>query len=126
MSDATVSDLITRIRDFADARDWGQFHSPKNLSMALAGEVGELLAELQWLNDSEVAESLATPDARQRLESEFADVLIYLLRFADVCQIDPAAAVLAKLAQNETRYPADRARGSMAKYTRYTADQESS
>lgn len=97
--------LAERLRSFADARDWQRFHTPKNLLMALTGEVGELTSELQWLTDAQ-----ADPDAwddalRERVMDEVADVMIYLVRFADVCAIDLTAAARAKIARNETRFP---------------------
>lgn len=111
-----VADLACRLRDFADARDWHQFHTPKNLVMALTGEVGELVSELQWLSDSEVAARLVADEAfRELLGAEIADVVMYLVRLADVLQIDLAHSVEAKLASNESRYRADQVRGSHRK-----------
>lgn len=97
--------LRDRLRAFADARDWPRYHTPRNLALALAGEVGELVAELQWVADSEVAAHLADPAARARLGDEVADVLIYLTRFADVCGIDLLAEANAKIDRNEKRFP---------------------
>jgi dCTP diphosphatase len=97
--------LRDRLRRFADARDWGKFHSPRNLALALAGEVGELAAELQWVADGEVPVHLADPAARARLADEVADVFLYLIRFADVCGIDPVTAANHKIDRNETRFP---------------------
>jgi NTP pyrophosphatase (non-canonical NTP hydrolase) len=73
-----LAELTTRLREFAAARDWEQFHTPKNLAMALAGEVGELLAELQWLTPEEASRVMADPEAAARMRSELADVTIYL------------------------------------------------
>jgi NTP pyrophosphatase (non-canonical NTP hydrolase) len=97
--------LRDRLRAFADARDWPRYHTPRNLALALAGEVGELVAELQWVADSEVAGHLADPGAKARLADEVADVLIYLTRFADVCGIDLLAEAHAKVDRNESRFP---------------------
>ncbi len=97
--------LRDRLRGFADARDWPRYHTPRNLALALAGEVGELAAELQWIADGEVADHLADPDAKARLADEVADVLIYLTRFADVCDIDLVSAANAKIDRNEMRFP---------------------
>jgi NTP pyrophosphatase (non-canonical NTP hydrolase) len=104
MSDG-FSMLRDRLRAFADTRDWPRFHTPRNLALALAGEVGELAAELQWVADSEVAAHLQDPDARARLADEVADVLIYLTRFADVCGIDMVSEAQAKIDRNEKRFP---------------------
>lgn len=119
MSD--LDDLMAKQRAFATARAWAPFHTAKNLVMALAGEVGELIAELQWLTDSEVSQQLAASDShlKERLADECADVLLYLLRFADIVGIDLIVAAHAKLKRNEQRYPADKAHGSAAKYNSY-------
>lgn len=111
-----IEDLTARIRAFSDARSWGQFHTPKNLTMALAGEAGELLAELQWLTDDEIRAGMSDPDLRERVRMEAADVFMYLLRFADVTGIDLAQATLDKLARNELRYPVEKSRGNASKY----------
>ena len=117
MTEKSFSNLQDSIRDFATERDWDQFHSPKNLAMALGGETGELLEQFQWLTESESK----TPDAekRQAIADEIADVLIYLLRLADKLDIDPIDAAFLKIQKNAKKYPADRVRGSMKKYTEY-------
>lgn len=112
-----VEELRQRLRQFAAVRDWGQFHTPRNLALALAGEVGELAGELQWLTDSEVTDGLAGGPLRDRLADEVADVFLYLVRFADVCGIDLLTAATAKVERNEHRYPAELARGRSTKYT---------
>lgn len=101
----SLAQLRDRLRSFADARDWPRFHTPRNLALALAGEVGELAAELQWVADGEVADHLADPDAKARLADEVADVLIYLTRFSDVCGIDLVSEAHAKIDRNEKRFP---------------------
>ncbi|BCL16131.1 nucleotide pyrophosphohydrolase [Micromonospora sagamiensis] len=113
--DAGVGGLTEALRRFADERDWGQFHTPKNLAMALAGEVGELLAELQWLTPEESATVMADPEAGGRVRAEIGDVMIYLVRLADVLGIDLVEAATDKLADSARRYPVERARGSAAK-----------
>jgi NTP pyrophosphatase (non-canonical NTP hydrolase) len=100
-----LEEIRDRLREFAAAREWEGFHSPRNLALALCGEVGELAAELQWVADDRVAEHLADSDAVARLADEVADVAIYLIRFADVCGIDVSSAVHAKIDRNETRFP---------------------
>ena len=107
--------LRDQLREFSAARDWNQFHSPKNLAMALAAESGELLEVFQWLTE-EQSRNLA-PEAKARAEEEIADVLLYLVRLGDVLGIDPVAAAQRKLALNALKYPADKARGSAKKYT---------
>jgi dCTP diphosphatase len=115
----TLGELTATVRIFAADRDWDQFHSPRNLVLALVGEVGELAAELQWIPDAEVVERLADPNVKSDVAAELADVLNYLLRLADVLEIDLAEALTKKIALNESRYPVDKARGSSAKYTAY-------
>jgi NTP pyrophosphatase (non-canonical NTP hydrolase) len=103
-----------RLREFAAARDWEQFHSPKNLAMALIVEAAELLEHFQWLKQEE-SRALA-PDRLARVEQEVADIQIYLVRLADQLGIDIEKAVAAKIAINERRYPAEQVRGSAEKY----------
>ena len=110
-----LEELQQALRRFATDRDWEQYHSPKNLAMALAGEVGELLEIFQWLTAEESAN--LNPDQQAALEQELADILIYLARLADVAGVDLLAAASEKLAANEGRYPVERSRGSAAKYT---------
>ncbi len=116
MRDLTA--LRDALRDFARERDWDQFHSPKNLVMALAGETGELIEKLQWV--SEEASYQLADNLRQEIEEEIADVLIYLVRLADKCDIDLMDAAERKLEKNRKRYPADKVRGSSKKYSDYT------
>lgn len=104
-------------KQFAEARDWDQFHSPKNLSMALSVEVSELLECFQWLTEEQ---SYALDDSkRAAVADEIADVQMYLVRLADKLNIDIYAAVEKKIEQNEAKYPADLVRGSAKKYTEY-------
>lgn len=117
--DMTVRQLHLLLAAFAEARDWRQFHTPRNLALALVGEVGELSALLQWLSDEEVEVWLNDERGREKLAAEMADVFAYLLRLADVANVDLAAALRNKTLLNEARYPQDRARGSAAKYTQY-------
>jgi NTP pyrophosphatase (non-canonical NTP hydrolase) len=106
--DATIESVRDRLREFAVARDWGQFHTPKNLAMAMSGEVGELLAEMQWLTDDQVHEKLANPESRNGIEEEFADVFLYLVQLADVCGVDLIQAAHAKITTNGQRFPPGR------------------
>ena len=110
MSDHHLDELQARIREFARERDWEQFHTPKNLAMALSGEVGELLEIFQWLTP-EQSEAVMTGGRASDVEDELADVLIYLLRLTDVLGVDLAAAATAKLTRNERRYPAPDVQG---------------
>jgi NTP pyrophosphatase (non-canonical NTP hydrolase) len=110
-----LDELTVQLQEFASARDWEQFHTPKNLAMALAGEVGELLAELQWLTPEEAARVMADPEAAARMRSELADVTIYLVRLADLLSVDLIEAARAKLAESKRRYDAEKYRGSARK-----------
>ena len=110
----TLESLRAQVRRFAEQRDWQQFHSPKNLAMALIAEAGELVEHFRWLTE---AESEALPDeVRAEVEMEVADVLIFLVRLCDRLDIDPLSAAAAKLALNEQRYPAHLARGRAVKH----------
>jgi NTP pyrophosphatase (non-canonical NTP hydrolase) len=103
---SSLAELTERVRAFAQDRDWEQFHTPKNLAMALAGEVGELLAELQWLTPEQSAAVMADEDLGPRVRAEIGDVTIYLVRLADVLGIDLVEGALEKLADSARRYPA--------------------
>jgi NTP pyrophosphatase (non-canonical NTP hydrolase) len=106
-----------RLREFSAERDWDQFHSPKNLAMALSVEAAELLEHFQWLTE---AQSAALPaDKLAAVTQEIADVQIFLLRLVDKLGIDIDAAVAAKLAVNEQKYPVGKARGNALKYTEF-------
>ena len=104
MSDDSVDALRLELRQFARERDWEQFHNPKNLAMALAGEVGELLEIFQWLTPEEAAAVMDSPRAAD-VDDELADVAIYLLRLADVLDVDLLEVAHAKLERNRERFP---------------------
>lgn len=111
MPEDSLDQLTARLRDFSAARDWGRFHSPKNLSMALAGEAGELLAEFQWLTEAQSQAPEA--DRLERIKDEAADVLIYLARLADGLHFDLVQAANAKMDRNELRFPVAEVRGKL-------------
>lgn len=117
MSDITLKQLRQQIRDFATARDWDQFHSPKNISMALIVEAAELVEHFQWLT-AEQSQSLPA-GKRAEVEHELADIFIYLIRMADKLDIDLLSAAQDKLKINAGKYPVDKVRGSAKKYTEY-------
>lgn len=116
MSTDSLHELRDRLRSFAEERDWGAFHTPKNLAMALAGEAGEVIEHFQWLSPE--ASAALADDTRDAVALELADVLLYLVRLADVLEIDLADAARRKLGINAERYPADKARGRADKYDR--------
>ena len=109
--------LVEAIRAFADARDWAQFHSPKNLAMALTGEVGELVEIFQWMTEDESRRAGDDPERAEQLRHELADVLIYLVRLSDVLGVDLDEAVREKLAVNARKYPVESSRGNNRKYS---------
>ena len=109
-----LEELRDQLRNFSVERDWDQFHSPKNLAMALSGEAGELLEIFQWLTE-EQSRNLE-PGARAQASEEIADVLLYLVRLGDQLGIDPVAAARRKLVENAKKYPAEKARGNAKKY----------
>lgn len=115
-------ELQTRLKNFAVARDWEQFHTPKNLVMALSGEVGELTEIFQWLTAEESSSIMDTPESAARVREELADVYAYLLQLANQLGVNLNDALNDKIAVNEAKYPADRVRGSAAKYTTYQSD----
>ena len=104
MPENIIKELTDEVRSFADARDWHKFHTPKNLAMALAGEAGELLAEFQWLTPEESTVGSLSAEQKKAIELEIADVQIYLLRLADVLNIDVASVVREKIQINESRF----------------------
>ncbi|GLZ00243.1 nucleotide pyrophosphohydrolase [Actinoplanes sp. NBRC 103695] len=112
---SSIAELTEQVRAFARDRNWEQFHTPKNLAMALAGEVGELLAELQWLTPEQSATVMADEDLGPRVRAEIGDVTIYLVRLADVLGIDLVTAAQDKLAEAGRRYTIEAALGSPAK-----------
>ncbi|NBV51148.1 nucleotide pyrophosphohydrolase, partial [bacterium] len=108
--------LQKKIRSFVTERDWDQFHTPKNLVMALAGEAGELLEIFQWLSSEQSAEVMKDPKTAIRVRHELADIFVYLLRIADKLEINLEEAVLEKLQLNEQKYPVKLSKGSAVKY----------
>ena len=117
MSDNDLNSLKLHLRDFADVRDWNQFHSPKNLCMALSVEVAEITEHFQWLTE-EQSKNLPK-DKLDAVATELADTLLYLIRLADKLDIDLVVAAFSKIKLNEQKYPADKARGNAKKYTEF-------
>ena len=118
-----MSDLLqlkALVREFVDERDWDQFHTPKNLAMALSVEAAELLEHFQWLASGAGDEIGAAK--RVEIGHEMADVLVYLVRLADKLDIDLRQAVLDKMVLNRAKYPADKVRGDARKYSDYTGE----
>jgi dCTP diphosphatase len=111
-----IAQIQARLEVFAIERDWDQFHSVRNLILALVGEAGEIAELFQWIDDSKVSAFL-DEGGRKRLGEEIADVLFYLLRLADKAGVDLDQAVIEKLTSNTVKYPVDKSRGVNTKYT---------
>ena len=114
-------ELRSSLADFATDRDWDQFHTPRNLLLALTGEVGELAEIFQWRSEGDAGPGLPgfSPEQIHHVGEEISDCVMYLFRMATACGIDLSAAVREKLEKNAVKYPADKARGSAEKYTAY-------
>ncbi|CAM4431967.1 nucleotide pyrophosphohydrolase [Stenotrophomonas maltophilia] len=106
------------LREFAEARDWAQFHSPKNLVMALSGEVGELNEIFQWMTEADSFKAASSEATANAVRDEIADVALYLIRLSDVLGIDLNEAVSSKLVMNAAKYPVDLSRGVSTKYNK--------
>lgn len=113
----SIETLKEILREFAREREWDQFHTPKNLSMALIAEAAELVEHFQWVEGS--ISHLLEEKVRPSVEEEIADIFIYLVRIADKLDIDLYSAAERKIAINARKYPADKVRGSARKYTEY-------
>lgn len=113
----TLSDLVAAVAAFRDARDWAQFHTPKNLAAAVAIEAAELQERFLWKTDAEVDQDLADAAKKAGVAEEIADVVMFAMLLADRLGIDLADAITAKLAANEQKYPVNLARGNARKYT---------
>lgn len=110
----TLDLLAEKLQAFAHARDWEQFHAPKNLACALAVEAGELLEHFQWMTEAQSQE--LAPEKRTAVAAEMADVLLYLVQLATRMNVDLKDAALRKIEDNERRYPVDRSRGTSRKH----------
>jgi dCTP diphosphatase len=110
-----MEELIKKLREFAKERDWEKFHSPKNLSMALAVEISEIIEHFQWLTEEETRN--LDPEVLKKVRQEIGDVQIYLARLADQLGISPIEAAMEKLEINRQKYPPDKARGKATKYS---------
>ncbi|KQC08350.1 MAG: nucleotide pyrophosphohydrolase [Candidatus Cloacimonas sp. SDB] len=112
-----MQELIEKIRQFIKERDWEQFHSPKNLVMALNVEVAEIMEHLQWLTEEESRE--LPPEKLAELKDEIGDVFVYLIRLCDELDIDLLQAAAEKMTKNAKKYPVEQAKGNAKKYTEY-------
>ena len=110
-----LSQIRKNLAVFAKDRDWDRFHSVRNLSLAMVGEVGELAELLQWVDDKEISKFLAS-GGRERLGEELSDILFYLVRLADIADLDLESAVKAKFGENSLKYPIEKSKGNAKKY----------
>ncbi|EFJ46003.1 hypothetical protein VOLCADRAFT_47255, partial [Volvox carteri f. nagariensis] len=120
-SNVPLEELRARLAGFALERDWDQYHTPRNLLLALVGEAGELCELFQWRPEAEAGPGLPGFSEKERMavEEELADVLLYLVRLSDMCGVDLGQAALSKMRKNAAKYPAEKCLGSSAKYTAY-------
>tara|TARA_B100002019_G_C21196882_1_gene561896 strand:+ start:264 stop:629 length:366 start_codon:yes stop_codon:yes gene_type:complete len=116
-SNTQIQTLKDRILDFAQERDWEQFHSPKNLSMAIAAEAAELMEHFLWQSAESSRKEVLSDQLREKITEEIADILIFAIEFANVSGIDIATAIIQKMDKNALKYPVEKAKGSSKKYT---------
>jgi len=112
-----IEDLQKKVIEFRDARDWAQYHNPKDLAISLSLEVAELLEIFQWKDAEEVEVIKSDPESRRRVKEELGDILIYALNLCHAFGFDPSEVILEKLEINEKKYPVEKAKGSAKKYT---------
>jgi NTP pyrophosphatase (non-canonical NTP hydrolase) len=113
-----IDKIKNNLRKFAEERDWEQFHSPKNLAMALSGEVGELSEIFQWLSEEQSKKENISDEDLAKAREEVADILLYIIRLSDKLDIDLEQAILDKLKINEEKYPVELSKGNSTKYNR--------
>ncbi len=118
MSDS-LSDLSSRVRSFCEARDWDQFHGPKDLAIGVITEASELLEHFRFLSDEQALSRLRDTQKKADIEEELADILFFLLRFSQRFDIDLGQALLRKIEKSEKKYPLEKAKGSNKKYTEF-------
>jgi NTP pyrophosphatase (non-canonical NTP hydrolase) len=111
-----IRELQKKVIEFRDARDWAQYHDPKDLAISLSLEAAELLEIFQWKNPQEVETTKRDPEERRRVKEELGDILIYALNMCHAFSFDPAEVILEKLELNEKKYPVEKAKGSARKY----------
>lgn len=108
----TLDDVKRDIARFVDEREWGPFHSPKNLSMSITIEAAELMEIFQWMDVDEARSKSALPELRRKIEEEIADIVIYSLSLCNVLGLDLSACIASKIEKNRKKYPADKCKGT--------------
>ena len=116
-SETSLQELKERIKAFSVERDWEQFHTPKNLSMAIAAEAAELMEHFLWKEGSESFDELSDPSKKQKIAEELADILIFSLEFANITKLDIASIIQDKMETNALKYPVEKSKGRADKYT---------
>ncbi len=116
MKNVDMPRIHQEIEHFIKERDWDQFHSVKNLAMALSVETSELVEIFQWMNEEKSNQVKNDPAIKAKLQDEVADILFYLLRISEKAEIDLESAILQKIKKNAEKYPVDKARGNSKKY----------
>lgn len=114
----SIGELISLVKSFCEARDWDQFHGPKDLAIGVITEASELLEHFRFLSDEQAMALLNNPQHKEDIEDELADVLFFLLRFSQRFDIDLSQALVRKIAKSEKKYPVDKAKGSNKKYSK--------
>jgi NTP pyrophosphatase (non-canonical NTP hydrolase) len=114
----SIRDLKDKVREFCEARDWDQFHGPKELAIGVITEASELLEHFRFLSEEQAMELLQDPQQREEIEDEIADVLFFLLRFCQRFDVDLERALMRKMEKGEKKYPVEKAKGSNLKYTK--------
>lgn len=112
-----IENIKAKLREFSNNRDWEQYHSPKNLAMALSVEVAELVEIFQWSNDGGLKE-IKDPEKKKQIEEEIADIFNYLVKFVDLMEIDLEKVSLEKISLNEKKYPVEKSKGKSDKYNK--------
>lgn len=114
----TLNDLIHHVRAFCEARDWDQFHGPKDLAIGIITEASELLEHFRFQSDEQAMDLLNDPNIKEEIEDELADVLFFLLRFSQRFDVNLEKALLRKIEKSERKYPVEKAKGKNTKYTK--------
>lgn len=116
--DKTIKALTEKVREFCEARDWDQYHGPKDLAIGVITEASELLEHFRFLSDEEALSLFNNPQQKEEIEDELADVLFFLLRFSQRFDVDLAEALMRKIEKSNKKYPVEKSKGSNRKYTK--------
>lgn len=114
----TIQGLTKKVREFCEARDWDQYHGPKDLAIGVITEASELLEHFRFLSDDEAMSLLTDPQQKEEIEDELADILFFLLRFSQRFDVDLAQSLMRKIEKSNKKYPVEKAKGNNRKYTK--------